>query len=64
MRYRDEGVWSDTGSVSDAELRGRVARCTYCKAERPSDGPDTLPFFEYHPDQPHDTYYCGCRGWD
>jgi hypothetical protein len=23
-----------------------------------------LPFFEHKPDQPHDTFYCGCLGWD
>ena len=23
-----------------------------------------LPFFEFRPGEPVDTYYCGCWGWD
>lgn len=46
-------------------LTGRVARCGYfnrCHTEQPSDV--SLPFFEHHPNKEHDSFYCGCFGWD
>ena len=43
-------------------LEGRIAKCSYCKNERPSSY--LLPFFKYRPDKDCDEYYCGCFGWD
>lgn len=50
------------------DFRGRKAQCSYCHREAESSA--DLAFFEigywkdgnhlYH----HDSYYCGCRGWD
>lgn len=25
---------------------------------------DGLPFFSYQPDKEHDSFFCGCGGWD
>ena len=45
------------------DLTGRIAHCGYGKhAPKPSSV--ELAFFEHHPDREHDTYYCGCYGWD
>lgn len=49
-------------AVKTPDLSGRRAACEYCGKQQPSAL--TLPFFEYHLDQPLDSYYCGCRGWD
>ena len=75
-----EGTWNDNGEekpccpicfgldplsvevAEDASLDGRVAKCLYCKKETPSS--QNLPFFEYLYLRDHDSYYCGCRGWD
>ena len=43
-------------------LEGRTAQCVYCNNERPSS--TDLPFFHHHIGAGHDTYYCGCRGWN
>lgn len=44
-------------------LEGRKAKCVYnCGHE--TDSAWTLPFFEYTPNKPNDSYYCGCWGWD
>jgi hypothetical protein len=41
----------------------RMAQCAMnCGSTVPSDA--GLPFFWSKPDQPYDTYYCGCIGWD
>lgn len=49
-------------------LVGRVARCSYCRKETPSDQPlrgyTVLPFFVHHPKSQFDEFYCGCMGWD
>jgi hypothetical protein len=52
------------------DFTGRVAHCAYgCGSEQPSD-PQKLAFFEHghgwgeNKKFDHDTYYCGCRGWD
>lgn len=34
-----------------------------CRCEVASDLPH-LPFFGHDPDKPHDSFYCGCWGWD
>jgi len=53
---------------AQANLEGRIARCTYCRKEK--DSSFSLPFFDYHGEGttknilPNDIYYCGCRGWD
>lgn len=48
------------------DLTGRIARCSYyggkCRSEQPSD--TRLAFFSHSPERDHDTYYCGCYGWD
>jgi hypothetical protein len=46
-------------------LEGRIAKCCYkmsCKNTAPST--DNLAFFQHHPDEEFDEYYCGCEGWD
>lgn len=41
-----------------------------CRCEEPSsdgvnlDGPPRLAFFQHQPDEDHDSFYCGCWGWD
>lgn len=57
------------------DFTGRRARCAYygqskgrhgrgnCDSEADSD-PKMLAFFESHPDEDFDIYYCGCHGWD
>ena len=44
------------------ELAGRTAICGDCGRLRPSSV--DLPFFASHPGLEHDTFYCGCRGWE
>ena len=44
------------------DLKGRLARCSYCRKTAPSN--IDLPFFTHIPDKDYDDYYCGCRGWD
>lgn len=60
------------------DLSGRMARCIYygkdvyksecddcrglCGCEKKSS--INLAFFEYHPEEKYDRYYCGCHGWD
>ena len=44
------------------DLTGRTAECCFCDNKEKSDF--YLPFFEYRPNQEHDSYYCGCGGWD
>lgn len=60
-----------TTVVDAPDLTGRRATCSYRKGRHgqrhdPSGVPSSLslPFFEHHPDQPTDRYYCGCWGWD
>lgn len=43
-------------------LTGRKALCRYC--DRETDSSLDLPHFEHRPNHGHDTYYCGCKGWD
>lgn len=45
------------------DLTGRRARCEY-GGHRETDSSLSLAFFVYQPDQPYDSYYCGCMGWD
>ena len=61
-------------------LDGRMARCSYHKGggehqpgmpnrgwratPQPVPSRVGLPFFSYKPDEPEDSYYCGCWGWD
>jgi hypothetical protein len=40
----------------------RVAKCSFCSQMFLSE--TTLPFFEHNPENPYDTFYCGCRGWN
>jgi hypothetical protein len=44
------------------DLTGRKARCRYGGNEVASSF--SLAFFEHHPNAEHDSYYCGCYGWD
>ncbi len=46
----------------DAGLEDRKAKCTNCEKETNSCW--DLAFFKYQPENAHDSYYCGCRGWD
>lgn len=48
--------------ADEPDLAGRMARCYWCEAERPSS--QSLAFFKYRPDQETDSFYCGCKGWD
>ena len=55
--------------VERPSLEGREALCGY-KTRRDGSLHTPIPsqwglaFFEYRPDKPMDTYYCGCYGWD
>lgn len=49
------------------DLTGRIAICSQHKmgaggGRAPSD--TNLPFFEHRPNSEHDSYYCGCYGWN
>jgi hypothetical protein len=59
-------IFTDSGlTLTYTKVEPRKARCTYfvtCKAETPSR--EGLPFFEQKPDREHDSYYCGCYGWE
>ena len=48
--------------VKEVDLTGRHAKCTYCGRIEPST--NALAFFQHHPKNDYDEYYCGCRGWD
>lgn len=53
----------DEVETQPPSLEGRKARCAYGQhAEVESSF--SLAFFEYTPNKTHDTYYCGCHGWD
>jgi len=53
----------DKEIIEDTDgLEGRIAKCSDCSSTTASSW--TLPFFEYCPDKDHDSYYCGCYGWD
>lgn len=51
-----------TVAIGDLDLSSRKMRCTYGHDPVPSDARGA--FFQYRPDMPTDSYYCGCRGWD
>ena len=53
---------SEIMEINDELLKGRVAKCSWCKRECASS--ITLPFFKYTPQKEKDEYYCGCGGWD
>lgn len=57
---------AETVAASPPDLLGRHARCIGCRNVTPSDAPSSLslPFFQYHPEQDFDAFYCGCFGWD
>lgn len=58
-----DGMIVDRECSGTDGLEGRTARCGYgAHADVPSKW--ELPFFEYRPDKPFDSYYCGCKGWD
>lgn len=50
------------GCAGTEGLEGRKARCFDCGRE--TDSRWSLDFFRHCPDREHDTWYCGCRGWD
>lgn len=58
------GLTPDAEIVAEKQpdLKGRKARCVYCKRE--VDSSTSLAFFEYRPNESSDRYYCGCLGWD
>lgn len=57
------GIHPGATEVADTpDLSGRMAKCTYCANERPSD--ISLAFFTHTPNKPKDNYYCGCYGWN
>ena len=57
-------VICDCKEVSEdkPKLEGRMAVCCDCGRTVPSD--ENLPFFKNKPHSEHDSYYCGCYGWD
>ena len=63
-RWNDkQGIYEPCDELEvDDNLEGRIAKCTDCGERQPSK--PSLPFFWYRPDKMHDSYYCGCRGWD
>ena len=52
----------EESKIQPSDIAGRIALCSCCKKQQPSN-PD-LAFFEYKPNEDHDNYYCGCKGWD
>jgi len=48
---------------SAPDLTGRVAHCTYGN-HKPKASSFALAFFKHQPEREHDSYYCGCFGWD
>lgn len=57
------GLHSCTEVVESPALTGRTATCSYGNhGATPSS--TELAFFEHQPNQLHDRYYCGCRGWN
>ena len=46
-------------------LEGRKAKCTFNhpNGEDVTDSDWNLPFFEHHPEEKFDRYYCGCKGF-
>lgn len=44
-------------------LQGRKAHCCYGE-HAIVDSSWELPFFEYNPNCKHDSFYCGCFGWN
>lgn len=45
------------------DLTGREAVCQYGDHARMPSA-ITLAYFAHRPDQPTDSFYCGCYGWD
>lgn len=43
-------------------IQDKKSKCIFCEKTVKSDF--DLPFFEHKEDQEHDSYYCGCEGWD
>lgn len=35
-----------------------------CDSDEGVPSRTTLPFFKHQPTMPHDSFYCGCWGWD
>lgn len=57
------GIHNCTEIVETApDLTGRTATCSYGGNEVPSS--TDLAFFRHQPGAKHDSYYCGCFGWD
>lgn len=54
----------DCTEIADVapDLTGRMVTCRYGGNARPSS--ERLAFFKHQPNQPTDSYYCGCYGWD
>lgn len=44
------------------DLKGRKARCSSCGKE--VDSNSNLEFFCHNENSDHDSFYCGCGGWD
>lgn len=56
------GLHSCTEIADEPSLKGRTATCSYGGNEVPSS--KDLPFFCHQPDAKHDSYYCGCWGFE
>lgn len=53
------------------DLTGRTATCAGGQLRYRHDRPGqevpsslSLAFFSHRPEREHDSYYCGCSGWD
>jgi hypothetical protein len=56
------GLNPDAEIVAESpNLDGRTAKCA-CGHTVPSS--TNLAYFRHYPDAAHDTYYCGCSGWN
>ena len=60
------GIHSPGDGLIDSpepDLTGRIARCCYGQHGKVASHLG-LAFFSHKPNEPLDTYYCGCYGWD
>ena len=49
-----------TTPMAAPDLTGRIARCSYCKSERPSADRERLAFFEYRGPGSNSARICEC----
>lgn len=58
------GNAAETINANAPDLSGRTAKCYECNETKPSTLNGSLAFFKHRPNEKHDSYYSGCKGWD